>query len=945
MVLIALALGLGFVVLSWLASLWTDYLWFQSMDAVGVWRTNLLTSVVLGAVGVIVVFGFIYLNLWVVDRYSPRLELLELGEDEEVVERFREWADPRATLLRILVAAGFGVLLGAAVAEWRPQFLLFSNPTSFGEVDPQFGVDLAFYIFRLPFWTLLANWGFNLVALTLILVAALYYLKGGIRLQRGVRPLLRPAIKAHVSGLAALLAVLRAVGYRIDAFELLYSPQPQFFGAGFTDVNARLPALQLLMLVSVVAAILFLVNIRRPGWTLAVVSVGAWLFVSVAAGTVYPSLVQRFQVDQNDLEAEEPYTERSIQYTRSAYGLDGVDVRDFPANTLLDMDDIEANALTIDNLRVWDPGVLTRTYQNLQEIRAYYQLRNVDSDRYMIDGQLTQVMVAARELEDDNIPEANSWINRRLIYTHGFGLTMNRANTVASDGQPDLLIRDVPPESDIFELDQTRVYFGETYDPDRWLLVKTGTAPQEVDFPLENSISPYEYDGAAGVTLSSIFRRTAFAFRYQDLNVLISSQLRPDSRVLMRRNIRDIVNNLAPFLAADADPYPVVLDGRLQWVMDLYTISSRYPYSQPWDFEATERLARATGLPRSGGFNYIRNSVKATVDAYDGTVTMYVHDDDDPLIRSWERVYPDLFSPASEMPAGLVDHLRYPQDMFKIQSEIYLDYHMDRVADFFTRVDEWSIPTDPSTPQRTSLLFGDRVEAGTIVENPGIVPYYVTLDLPGDETDDLSYALMQPFNPAGKPNMASFLVADSTPGRYGRLVDFRMPRGSLVEGISQVGQRIQQDDEISEQFTLWDQQGSGVVRGEMLVVPIEESLLYIQPIYLSATGSGLPEFRRVIVVYGDRIEWAADLESAVSEVFDIPTGPPSALPAPEPVPEPDTEAPVGTVAELLARASEAFDSADEALRAGDLSEYQRLVEEARRFIAEAARQIELPTAG
>jgi hypothetical protein len=524
-------------------------------------------------------------------------------------------------------------------------------------------------------------------------------------------------------------------------------------------------------------------------------------------------------------------------------------------------------------------------------------------------------------------------------------MVLSPANVVEADGQPRLLVRDVPPQSDVFELEQTRVYFGESYAEDRYVIVKTGSAPQEADFPLEQSseqsFSKYEYTGEGGIELSTVFHRLAFALRYRDLNILISGELRPDSRILVQRNIEAIVTDIAPFLAADSDPYPVLLDNRLVYVVDMYSLSNRYPYSQPWATAETDRLRVASGLPPRGP-NYIRNSVKATVDAYDGTVNFYIMDESipDPVVRSWQGAYPGLFREASEMPAGLVNHLRYPQDMFTVQGEIYRRYHMTDPDDFFAGVDTWSIPQDPSSIRRTSTtrLNGDRPgETGTdLSAELGMLPYYLTLDLPGDDTDDLSYVLMQPFNTFSRPNMSSFLVADATPGRFGRLIDYRMPRGRVVEGPGQVGDRIEQDGEIAQQFTLWDQRGSNVVKGDLLVVPIEDSILYIQPIFLEAEDGGLPEFQRVVAVYGDRIEWATSLDDAIALALgETPTTEPEGPSEPG---EPE-EPPTGTIEELLALATELLAQADDALRAGNLGEYQRLVNEARRLIEDAVAQL------
>lgn len=938
------ALTLVYLALTGLSSVWTDYLWFDSVGYTGVWRTNLLATLLLGAFGAVLVFLVIWGNLSLADRLAPRYELIQFGDDDELVQRFREWAEPRLRLVRLGIAAAFALLVGLTTTAWRDDLLLFLNARSFGTTDPLFDTDVGFYLFRLPLWSDLVGWLFNLAALTTVLVVAVYYLNGGIRLRRETGLSMRFSVKAHVSVLVAVTALIRALMYRIDAYELVYSNTGAAFGAGYTDVNARLPALTLLALVSVVAAALFIANIWRVGWTLAVVSVGSWLFVSFAAGLIYPTVVQRFQVEPNELLREEVYIGRNIQATREAFGLAEVEVRNFAATRGLTATDVSNNRPTIDNVRLWDPGVLTRTYQNLQELRQYYRVDRVDVDRYRFGDEIVQMMVAPRELDEGNLP-ATDWQNTRLIYTHGFGAVASAANEVQPDGQPRFLLRDVPPVSEHPELAlelQPRVYFGETYEPGRPVIVRTGNREggQEVDYPLaDEGQALNQYEGEAGVAVGDIFRRVAFALRYRDLNILISGQIRPDSRVLMERNIRSMVQKVTPFLVADSNPYPVVHDGRLVWMMDMYSVSNRYPYSRPLTFADTRRLRELSRMP--AGVNYIRNPVKVVVDAYDGTIDFYVVDPDDPVLAAWASVYPGVFQPMSEMPPDLVEHIRYPEDLFVLQSEMYLLYHMREEAEFFRQDDAWAIPEDPSDPRRIDLLRGDQRDLSApdgVRYLQEMMPYYLLMKLPGEE--DLSYVMAQPFSPKQRRNMVSFLLADSTPGegRYGRLVDLRMPRERVVEGPGQVGDRIQQDSEIATQFSLWDQQGSEVLLGDLLVVPIEESVVYVMPVYLAAQEGGLPEFRRAIVVFGDRIEWRTTLDGALQAVFQGDTGAeqPGGGGGEEPAPI------SGTVQELLERAADAFARAEEALRTGDLAEYQRLIQEAQQLVEEARQQLDLP---
>ncbi|HSJ82791.1 MAG TPA: UPF0182 family protein [Acidimicrobiia bacterium] len=938
--LILIVVATVYLVLTALGTLWTDYLWLQSIGFEEVWRRRWGLSIILGAAGIALAFIVLWVSLRLVDRMSPRWAPFDLTEEEELIERFREWVEPRIRQVRFWLTGGLAVLLGLTVASWRDDVFLFLNAQDFGEVDPIFGLDIGFFIFQLPLLGTVTDWVFNLLVLATVVIVIGHYFNGGVRFN-GRRLSVSRAAKTHISVMLALIALVRAVIYRLDMYELLLSNRAseQFSGPGFTDITARLPAYRLLILVAVMAAILFIVNIFRPGWSLALVAVGSWLVVAIAAAAIYPAIIQRLQVTPQPLERERPYIEHSLQFTRAAWGLDQVEVRGFAASDDLEAEGIEANRLTIDNLRIWDPSVLPRTYQNFQELRNYYTLSIVDTDRYMDEGTPTQVMLAVRELEEVNLPRED-WLNQRLLYTHGFGAVVNRATVVADDGQPQFLLRDVPPQASVesLELDEPRVYFGETYQEGRPVIVKTGEGPQEVDFPLADEGTAYnEYAGDAGVTLDSIWKRIAFAFRYRDLNLLISGEIRPDSRVLVERNVGHIVENVAPFLEIDTDPYPVIEDGRIFWMLDLYTTSSWYPYSQPLDLDAIGRLARSSEL--RGGINYMRNSVKAVVDAHDGHVTFYLVDPEDPVARAWSEAYPGLFAPFSEMPEGLVEHLRYPQDLFRVQGELYLEYHVTDPNELFSGNDAWSLPADPATINRdpaspgAELLFGDSRDPATaqLRYRAEILPYYLLTKLPGE--DDLSYLLLQPFTPGNRRNMSSFLVADSTPGRYGRLIDFRMPQGELVDGTEQVGQRIDQDAEISEQFTLWSNQGSRVIKGDLLVVPIEDSIVYVMPIFLEAQGGGIPEFRRVIVVYGDKVEWAQTLDATLELVFGEGTG---AAEDPDEPDQPLEPTPGGeTVAELLEQAAAAFAQADQALTDGDLSEYQRWIDEAERLIEEA----------
>lgn len=913
----------------WFATLWTDYLWYDSLDASDVWVTLTFTKVWLVAGAVLVAFLVIWINLFVVDRVSPRSFVFAETPDEELLERYHEWIEPRASIVRFGFSVFFAMLVGLGAATWWQDWLQWRSGVSFGVVDPVFQNDISRYVFGLPFYRDVYGWMFQLLLITTLVVVAAHYLNGGIKIGTpGQRT--SDGVKAHISILVAGIALLKALGYVFAKWELLYSERGAVFGASFTDVNAQVPALNLLIFISIISAIILLVNVWFKGWSLPAVALGIWLVTSIGVGGIYPSLVQRFSVEPNELNKELPYVQHNLDFTRFAYGLDEVDVRQFNASTDLTAEIIDANRPTINNIRLWDPGVLAETYPELQNIKTYYNFDDVDVDRYIIDGELTQVMTAARGLDEFNIP-GGGWVNERLVYTHGLGVVLSPANGVTTDGLPDFLIADIPPVNrsgdSILDVEQPRIYFSDDSQGD---FLIAGSLEGEVDIPSDGrsseAISTVHYDGEGGVELGGFFKRFAWALRFGDLNTLISSQLDSESKVMIARNIQDRITRMAPFLYTDDDPYMVTVNGRLVWIMDLYTVSDRYPYSE---LANTARLNSGSHLPRT--FNYIRNSVKAVIDAYDGSIDMYVFDPDDPLIRTNMNIFPGLFKRLDEFPEELVSHIRYPEDLFRVQTDIYTIYHMTNPVDLYQVNDPWQIARDPSTSPKPPL----RGSFGTAP----MLPYYLLMELP--EEDRLSFLLMQPFTPAARPNMSAFVVAKSGPlGEYGDLISYEMPEDRQVNGPGQVGDFIEQDPIVSAEFTLLSQEGSTVVRGNLLVVPIEDSLLYVQPIYLVADTGGIPQFKRVIASFNSQIEIADSLDEVLVLLF----GSPDAV---EDVDgddgDGDVTPPEGTIQEqvelLLGAAATAFDQADEALRGGDLAEYQKKVDEARGYIQDANRII------
>jgi uncharacterized membrane protein (UPF0182 family) len=925
------------------ATLWTDYLWYQSVGQTGVWRTLVFTRVGLVIVASAIAFGLFWLNLWLVDRLSPRRRVPTGTPEEELLARFQEWIEPRVSKVRFAVSAFFGIMLGLGGSVWWQEWLLFRNGTSFGANDPIFENDLSLYVFQLPFYSVLFSWFFQLVLVIAVVSASIHYLNGAVEFSFNRR--VEPGVKVHLSVLFASLAVLKAAGYLLNRWELLFSARGQVFGASYTDVNAQLPALNLLILISLVAAAILLLNLRFRGWTLPIVALSLWLGTSVLVGGLYPTLVQRFSVVPDEVNKEEEFVGYNIDATLAAYGLENIEVSSFAASADLDREILGENQATVDNIRLWDPGVLTTTYKQLQNIKTYYDITDVDVDRYVIDGELTQVMVSARELDEANVP-GGGWVNEKLVYTHGFGPVLSPANSVTSEGQPEFLVQDIPPVAATPDLvtEQNRIYFG---DSATGAFAIVGSKQDEVDFPVSTEGSDVEYntyDGTGGVELGDIFRRAAFALRYADLDTLISGQVASDSKVLMERNVVDRVIRLAPFLYSDSDPYLILTDdGRMVWMIDMYTVTGNYPYAQAAD---TDRLNRTSDLPRS--FNYIRNSVKATVDAYDGTIKLYVVDTEDPLIQTQMKIFPDVFIDGSEMPADIRDHMRYPEDMFRVQSDQYTLYHITDPRQFFSEVDPWEIARDPSDADRAALRDPDVGGSAR-----PMLPYYLLMSLPDEE--DLSFIIMQPFTPRARPNMVSFLVAKSDADSYGEMIEYRLPAATQQDGPGQVGDLINQDTAISAEFTLLGQGGSKVIQGSMLVLPIEESVLYVQPIYIQAAnstassvqsipgagdqGTGIPEFKRVVVSYNGEIQMRDTLGEALDAVFGAGTSTVVDQPTNG---EPGVEVPE-EIAALIEAAEQALVDADAALRDGDLGLYDEKVTEAQSLIERAAALIATET--
>ncbi|MGH9153563.1 MAG: UPF0182 family protein, partial [Acidimicrobiales bacterium] len=864
LVVCGLVVFLGLASLRGVAGFYTTYLWFEEVGLTGVWTGVLGSKVLLAVVFSLAFFAAMLANLVIADRVAPRFR--PPGPEDELVQRYREVVGPHAGKVRVGVAALLSLLAGTgASAQWH-NWLLFRNAVDFGVEDPQFGRDIGYFVFRLPFLTFLVEWAFVAVVIIAVVTVVAHYLNGGIRVQAPVQRV-TPQVKAHVSVLLAVLALVKSVGYYLQRFELSYSSRGVVDGASYTDVKAQLPALELLVIISVFAVVIFLLNIRRKGWTLPVIGVGLWALISVIVGAVYPAFTQKFRVEPAEVDRERPYMGRNIAATREAFGIDEVEETRFDYDEELTADGLADNAETIRNVRLWDPQFVATTFQKLQEIRSYYRFSDVDIDRYMVDGRLTQTIVSARELNPSDLP-SQSWVNRHLSYTHGFGALVAPANAVTADGQPAFTLEDIPPQGTP-ALDQPRIYYGEATGG--YAIVRT--RQREIDFQERDGATSFStYEGTGGVPLSSLARRAAFALRFADFNLLISNLVTPQSRAIFIREIGDRARTAAPFLRYDADPYPVIVDGRLLWVQDAYTTTARYPYSQRANID---RIPADSGL--RSNFNYVRNSVKVVTDAFNGSMTFYVVDDEDPLVKAYAKAFPDLFTPGSEISEELRAHLRYPEDLFRVQTNMYGRYHIQEPNEFYNAGDAWDISQDPgsgsptpSAPASANTTSTTGV-AGLVATDreQRMDPTYLLLRLPNDGEE--SFLILQPFVPRSRgdrqQNLSAFMTAKSDPHQYGKLEAFVMPRGEQIDGPSLVDARAAADPAISREITLLDQRGSQVKLGNVQVIPIENSLLYVRPLYVQSARNPLPEFKRAIVVFGDRAVIGNTLREALVELF------------------------------------------------------------------------------
>jgi uncharacterized membrane protein (UPF0182 family) len=679
-----------------------------------------------------------------------------------------------------------------------------------------------------------------------------------------------------------------------------------------------------------VAFVLLLVNIWRQGWVLPGIAVGLWLLLAVLVGGAYPAFIQKFRVQPSEIAKERPYIQRNIAATRAALGITNVQDSQYQYSTDLTSADLANDADTIRNVRLWDPAIVEKTFKKIQEIRAYYQFNDVDVDRYNVTDKLIQTNISARELNPGGVP-SQSWVNRRLQFTHGYGAVLSPTNGVTGDGLPEFLVKDIPPVGDP-KITQPRIYYGENNNS--YAVVHSGQ--KEIDFQSASGrTESSSYAGKGGVALNSYLRRFAFFLRFSDYNLLISNLVTPQSKVMYIRNIADRMHKVAPFLRYDADPYPVILDGRVIYVQDAYTVTSRYPYAQAAD---NSELPATSGLTTP--FNYIRNSVKVTIDAYDGTMRFYVMDPKDPLLKAYGRMFPSLFTPRADMPAGLQAHLRYPEDMFRVQTNMYGRYHITDPSDFYNRADAWNVAQNPAAGlvTQTTTPGGGALPPGTgpPAQRKRMDPTYLLLHLPNDPQE--SFLLLRPFVPVSEgdkqQNLTAFMTAKSDRADYGKLQNFVMPRGAQIDGPALIDSRIASNELISKEISLLGQGGSRVEQGNLLVIPIKTSLLYVRPLYVESDTNPLPELRKVIVVYANQAAMGDTLQEALTTLFGA--APPTLeQKAPSTGPKATTPSNAATIAQLLAQADQDFAEADAALKAGDLATYQAKIRDAQAKVAQA----------
>jgi uncharacterized protein len=835
-IFIFIALVIFYFIAKYAAEFFLDYEWFKLNEGLEVFWVLFMTRFNVQALFGILFIGIFMLNFLLirilggkgrlfVDNFLDRIQVPKIGSTK------------RLLFLALIGAVLFvGFLMGQAASAYWKEYLMCVNAVPFEgfPVDPLFKQDMGFYVFSLPFYQFLYGWLMGTLVIITIFSFIIHLINGGISF-RQTEIEVSPFSRAHLSILMAMLVILYGLGYQLSAYELLFSQVGKFYGAGYAAVNAKLLAYRVAEALSFLAGALLLYNSYRKSFKLPVIVMLTIIPVYFVLGVIYPSLQQRFVVVPNELDKETPYIQHNIDFTRLAYGINRVQDIPFENKRDLGYKDLTDNRETLESVRLWDWRPLTQTYKQLQELKQYYFFNDVDVDRYIIDGKKIAVNLAARELSIEGLGgNSQTWQNRHLIYTHGYGVVMSRVDRITTEGLPLFMIKDIPPRTTTaIKVERPEVYYGE--HKNSYAIVNTSIQPGEFDYPSGDENKYTTYAGTGGMKLDSIFKRVMAAVAFADINLLISGNISGESRVLYKRNIVEMAKTFVPFLALDQDPYLVISEGRLYWVIDAYTQSDQFPYSTPIRVERSH-------------LNYIRNSVKIIIDAYNGSINCYIADGGDPIIKAYAKIFPGIFKDLKDVPEGLKAHIRYPETIFNIQSQMLLKYHMTNPNVFYNNEDAWAIPTQ---------IYGEHEET--------VHSYYLVTTLPNEKRSE--FILILPFTPYKKNNMISFLTAKCDMPDYGKLQLYQLPKDKLSYGPMQVEARINQDPEISKQLTLWSQKGSNVIRGNMLAIPIRESILFIEPLYLKAEKSEMPELKKVIVSFADRIVMENDLPSALEKLF------------------------------------------------------------------------------
>ena len=899
------------VVLVSLSGFYVDYLWFRSVDYASVWTTLLVTRATLFVAFGLVTALVIVTNIIV--AYKRRPIYVPTTVEADNLERYRSQIEPirKAAIVGIFLAIFY--FAGSAGSQFWESWLLYRNATPFGVLDPQFNRDISFFMFTLPFWQSLVGWAISTLILATIAATVVHYIYGGIRPQvREDRTTVTARVQLSI--LLGAIVAIKAIAYWLDRFALATSDQGIITGLTYTDVNAVLPAKSILTGIAIICSLLFFANIIRRSWVLPAAGLALLGISSFLISGVYPALIQQFQVKPSESAKESPFIQRNIESTRAAYGLDKVEVKDYQATIDTSAGQLNNDVDTVANIRLMDPNVLSSTFRQLQQIKPYYTFtESLDVDRYLIDGKMRDMVVAVRELNIEGNPNRN-WINDHLVYTHGFGFVGAYGNAQDIDGKPVFTMGDIPPKGILGDF-QPRIYFGEN-NPE-YSIIGALKGGDQVEFDYPDDASPngqknYTYTGSGGVPMGSLFSRLLFAIHYQEQRILLSNLINSESKIIFNRVPRDRVAKVAPWLKLDGDPYPAIVDGKILWIIDGYTTSAGYPYSRTVDVSGATTDALninnnpLTAVPNSK-INYIRNSIKATVDSYDGTVTLYAWDEKDPVLQTWTKAFPAVVKPRSEMSEALMSHVRYPEDIFRVQRDVLSLYHVKNSNAFYGGQDFWRVPRDPST----------------LGANAGAQPpYFYTLKLPGEEK--ASFSLTTPFVPrGGRENLSAFAVVNSDPGdNYGKFTVLQLQRSTNIAGPSQVASNFEANPTVALSLSLLRQGGSDVVLGNLLTLPVGGGLLYVQPVYVRATANtaAYPLLQKVLVSFGEKIGFDDTLRGALDQVFGGDSGSRD-IPGSDTSTKPGTGSGGNDLQQALESAQRALADAQAALTRGDFAAY------------------------